>query len=340
MRRAGLRYYFLFNSVRRGNKGLNNNYRYSATCRLDTNDWACMAEPGGPLLAITDREHESEGLCSRVEERVPVNLTPQGAKEWERLGCLCPEHIGEVVAFFCDDCMQACCTLCGMIRHHEHRKRYAMERICDGQFGHTDIFLPPEFTVEGVLETLNEDLQSIDIHSPEASERVKQCFAKHKGALEVQKRTLIDHVNAVKKAKLKYLQEQQKQFQKTFEELTSSMAHVKKYSESEDYFSFLAAEKEMTRRLAELNEKCSKISLPTERDWNLDKIRVVKDGKYVKVNRGRKPPPTRPGVKSIHDPSFKATSVKLHFTVDPDMFCAFVRTCCRELGEKYWFRVQ
>ena len=299
-----------------------------------------MASLGGPLLASTDRKDQFHGLSSTSKDRAPANLTVQGAKEWERLGWLCPEHIGEVVSFFCEECMQACCTVCGMLYHHGHCKRCAMVIPSDGQFGHTGIFLPPEYTVEGVLKALNEELQSVDMHSQDASERIKECFAKHKSALEVQKRLLIDHVTAVKKAKLRFLQGQKKQLHKTFGELGNNMTHMKKYSESDDHLGLLAAEKEMTRRLAELNEKCSKISLPTERDWNLDKIQVVKDGKYVKVNRGRPPPPSRPGVKSIHDPTFRATSVKLHFTVDPDMFCAFIRTCCHELGEKYWLRVQ
>ena len=302
-----------------------------------------MAGPERPALATADDgEEEEDSPDSVVEEWVPANLTAQGAREWEKLGCLCPVHIGEVVCFFCVDCMQACCTVCGMTDHYSHTKKHRGEVAVDGQFGHTGLFFPPEFMIEGVLKTLNKDLQHVDMFRANAAERVKQCFSQHQIALEAQKRTLIDHINAVKKARLKYLQEQQKQLQKTFEELTATMAHIRKYSDSDDDFSFLAAEKETTRRVAELNEKCSKIALPTEEDWGLDKTRVVRDGQYVKVNRGRRPlpPPPRPGIKSIHDPTFKATSAKLHLSLEPDMFSAFVRTCCQELGEKYWLRVQ
>ena len=301
------------------------------------------AQPEEPSQGTPDVVRGEEETTNSVEEEwIPANLTAQGTKEWEKLGCLCPVHIGEVVCFFCVDCMQSCCTVCGMTEHNSHQKKHRGEVVPDGQFGHTGLFFPPEFIIEGVLKALNEDLQNIDIHTAEAPERVKQCFSRHQTALAAQKRSLIDHINAVKKARLKYLQKQQKQLHKTFEELTATKAHIQKYSDSNDDFSFLAAEKETTRRVAELNEKCSKISLPTEEDWGLDKIRVLRNGQYVKVNRGRRPPPPppRPGIKSFNDPTFKATSVRLHFSLEPDMFSAFVRTCCQELGEKYLLRVQ
>ena len=297
-----------------------------------------IAEPGGPEPVTTDADQRKVSLDG--EEWTP-NLTVHGSKEWERVGSPCPLHTGEVLSFFCLNCLEACCTVCGMLYHYEHQKRSCSSVPCDGEFGHTGLFFPPEFSVEGVLKSLNEELQNVNIHGSDASNRIEQCFTSHKSALEVQKRMLIDHINAVKKARLKFIQEQQKQLHKTFEELTASMAYMKRYSNSKDDFSFLAAEKLMTRRVAELNEKCSRISLPRESDWNLDKICVVRDGQYVKVNRSRRPPPPpRPGVKSIHDPTFKATSVKLHFSIDQDMFSAFVKTCCHELGEKYWLRVQ
>ena len=272
----------------------------------------------------------------------PPGLGPEATKEWDRVGCLCGEHLGEVVSFFCDDCLRAGCMLCCMRDHYGHKKRcIGTEGIDDGLFGHTGIFFPPEFTIEGLLKNLNDDLQQIDLHSPDAKDKINGCIGRHKGALETQKRMLIDHVNAVKKAKLKYLQEQQKHLQKTLEELNSSVVYAKKFLESDDHFSLLAAEKEITRRVAELNEKCSKITLPTERDWNLDKIKVIRDGKYVKVNRGKRPQSaTKPGMKTVHDPSFKATSVKISLSVDADVLQAFVRTCCEELGEKYWLRVR
>lgn len=260
----------------------------------------------------------------------------------DRVGCLCPEHLGEVLSFFCDDCTQLGCALCLMRDHHGHKKRYVgTEGIDEGLFGHTGIFFPPEFTIEGLLKNLNEDLQQVDLHATNAKEQIKECVGRHKSILETQKRMLIDHVNAVKKAKLKYLNEQQKHLRKTLQDLNSSVTYARRFLESDDHFSLLVAEKEITRRMAELNEKCSKITLPTERDWNLDKIKVIRDGKYVRVNRGRRlPPPPKPGMKTVHDPAFKATSVKLCFSMDADMFHAFVRTCCHELGEKYWLRVR
>ena len=298
-----------------------------------------MSGKEGP--ADVSAENAAGEKASNVveEEWVPTNLTAQGAREWEKLGGLCPVHIGESVCFFCVDCMQACCTVCGMTDHCNHQKKHRGEVIPEGKFGHTGLFFPSEFLIEGVLKSLNEDLQNVDI---EASERIEQCFSSHQTALAAHKRSLIDHINAVKKARLKYLQGQQKQLRKTCEELTATRAHIQKYSDSDDDFSFLAAEKESTRRVAELNERCSKMSLPTEGDWGLDNITVVRNGVHVKVNRGRRPPPLppRPGVKSLHDPTFRATSVKLHFSLEPDMFAAFVKTCCQELGEKYWLRVQ
>ena len=302
---------------------------------------ACRTEKKGE----EDRGMKGKGTLVRTSlfgDGKPSGLVPEAAREWDRIGCLCNEHLGEVVSFFCDDCSQSGCTLCFMRDHYGHNKRYvSTENIDDGLFGHTGIFFPPEFTIEGLLRDLNKDLQQIDLRAPESKELIQESIGRHKNVLETQKRMLIDHVNAVKKAKLKYLQEQQKQLQKTLEELNSSVTYAKRFLESDDHFSLLAAEKEITRRLAELNEKCSKITLPTEGDWNLDKIKVIRDGKYVKVNRGRRPPPSpRPGVKTVHDPSFKATSVKLSFSMESDMFHMFIRTCCQELGEKYWLRTR
>lgn len=301
-----------------------------------------MAGSEGAALAMPGHSDDDKPSNSLPEEWIPTNLTTEGAREWEKLGCLCPVHIGEVVCFFCVDCMQACCTVCGMTDHYNHQKRHRGEVIPDGQFGHTGLFFPPEFIIEGVLKALNEDLQHVDVHREDSTEVVKHCFSRHQTILAAHKRSLIDHINAVKKARLKYLQKQQKQLHQTFEELKSTLTHIQKYSDSDDDFSFLASEKETTRRVAELNEKCSKMVLPTEEDWGLDKIRVVRNGQYVKVNRGRRPPPPppRPGVKSLHDPTFRATSVSLHFSLEPEMFSAFVRTCCQELGEKYLLRVQ
>lgn len=297
------------------------------------------AEPEDSESVTADANQQNVSLDK--EEWTPANLTVKGFKEWDRLGCLCPLHVGEVLSFFCFNCMQASCTMCGIIYHYEHQKRYSGDAPFDGEFGQTGIYFPLEFTVEGVLKNLNQQLQSVNIHDLDAVKKIEQCFTSHKSTLEVQKRILIDHINAVKKARLKFLQDQQRQLHKTFEELTASMAHIKRYSNSTDGFSFLAAEKLMTRRVAELNEKCSKISLPAERDWNLDKICVKREGQYVNVYRSRQPPPSpRPGVKSIHDPTFKATFVKLHLSVNQDMFSAFIKTCCHELGEKYWLRVQ
>lgn len=284
----------------------------------------------------------SSSSFSSERDRKPPGLSSEGIKEWDRVGFLCPVHLGEVVSYFCDDCGKSCCTICAMLDHYMHKKQYARsEGIEDGLFGHTGIFFPSEFTIEGLLKKVNDDLQHIDLKSPDAKEKIKACVSLHKGVLETKKRTLIDHVNAVKKAKLKYLQEQQKHLRKTLDELNGSVSYAKRFLDSEDHFSLLSAEKEITRRLAELNEKCSKIALPTERDWNLDKIKVIRDGKYVRVNRSRRPPtPPKPGMKTVHDAAFKATSVKLSLSVEPETFQAIVRTCCQELGEKYWLRVR
>ena len=275
-------------------------------------------------------------------DRRPTGLSSDGIKEWERVGFLCAVHLGEVVSYFCNDCGKSCCTICAMLDHFLHKKLYARsEGIEDGLFGHTGIFFPSEFTIEGLLKKVNDDLQCIDLKSPDAKEKIKACIALHKSTLESKKRTLIEHVNAVKKAKLKYLQEQQKHLRRTLDELNGSVSYATRFLESEDHFSLLSAEKEITRRLAELSEKCSKITLPTERDWNLDKIKVIRDGKYVRVNRSRRPPtPPKPGMKTVHDAAFKATSAKLSLSVEPETFQALVRTCCQELGEKYWLRVR
>lgn len=287
----------------------------------------------------------AEGL--EMEEECTLTSPPKGLKtdglaQWEKLGELCDKHLGEVLSFFCLDCSRATCTLCCMKDHCKHRKKFvATQGIDDGMFGHTGIFFPPEFTIEGLLRNVNKELQDIDLHSSDASDKIKTCISQHKGVVEKKKKVLIEHVNAVKKAKLKYLQDQQKQLRKTLDELNGSMVYARRYLETEDHFSLLLAEKEITRRLAELNEKCSKITLPTEQDWNLDKIKVIRDGRYVRVNHSRHlPSPPKPGMKTVHDSGFKATSAKLSFTMETDMFDAFVRTCCQELGEKYWLRVR
>ena len=272
----------------------------------------------------------------------PKGLTTDGLAQWERLGGLCDQHLGEVYSFFCLDCSRAACTVCCMKSHCKHKKKFVRtEGIDDGMFGHTGIFFPPEFTVDGLLRNVNKELQDVDLHSSEASDKIKACISRHKGVVEKKKKMLIEHVNAVKKAKLKYLQDQQKQLRKTLDELNGSMVYARRYLETDDHFSLLLAEKEITRRLAELNEKCSKVSLPTEQDWNLDKIKVIRDGRYVRVNHSRHAPSApKPGMKTVHDSGFKATTAKLSFTMEADMFEAFVGTCCQELGEKYWLRVR
>ena len=266
-----------------------------------------------------------------------VSGAEEEAEELGKIGCLCAVHLGEVVSFFCDDCRKACCALCCMRSHHGHQKRHLFEDGGDGLFGHTRIFFPANFTVGGLLKRLDEDIQQIELDAPDTSVKLRDCFETHKTSLEAQKKELIDHVNAVKKARLRFLQSQQKNLQKTFEDLKSSLEYTEKFLTSDDDLGLLSAEKEITRRLAELDEKCCKIDLPTEEDWNLDKIKVIRDGKYVEVNSKSKPP-SQPTRKSIHDSTFKATAVKLSFSIDPDMFKAFVHTCCVELGEKYWLK--
>ncbi len=298
---------------------------------------------------VTDQgafEVKENGIASVEEVTVvssaPPDLSPEAKREWDKVGCLCDEHMGEVISFVCDGCVQAGCTFCCMRDHYGHKKKYvSTEGIDDGLFGHTGIFFPPEFTIEGLLKHLNGDLQTIDLRAPDAKEKIKECIQRQKSSLETQKRMLMDHVNAVKKAKLKYLQEQQRHLQKTLEELNSSVLYTRQFLDSDDSFGLLTAEKEITRRLAELNEKCSKITLPTERDWNLDKIKVIRDGKYVKVYRGKKPPlPPKPGMKTIHDPTFTPTVANVSFSMDKDVFQVFVKACCQELGEKYWLRIR
>ncbi len=270
-----------------------------------------------------------------------TKVSSSKVKEWEKIGCLCPDHLGEVVSFFCEDCIKAACTLCSMNDHYKHSKKFVGDKkVNEGSFGHTGIFFPPEFTIDGILIKLNEDLQDIDLRSEDSQEAIKSCISTYKDVLEAKKKMLIDHVNAVKKAKIKFLQEQQKQLRKTLDELVSSSSYAARYLESDDHFSLLSAEKEITKRLAELNEKCSKITLPTQKDWNLDKIKMIRDGKYTKINRFKQPPsPPTPGMKTIHDSGFRVTSASLSFNVEPEVFQAFVRTCCQELGEKYWLRV-
>lgn len=267
----------------------------------------------------------------------------KGVKHLDRIGHLCknPNHVGEVVSFYCEDCSKAGCTLCSMKDHYNHKKVFMSDQETDeGSFGHTGIFFPPEFTIDGLLKNLNEDLQQIDVRSEDAKEKIKTCVSTYKDSLETKKKLLIDHINAVKRAKLNFLQEQQKQLRKTLEELVGSVSYAKRYLESDDHFGLLSAEKEITKRLVELNEKCSKVVLPTEREWNLDKIKVIRDGKYVKFNRSRRlPSPQVPGIKTIHDPEFKPVSVALIFNMEQYTLQAFIRTCCQELGEKYWLRV-
>ncbi len=285
------------------------------------------------VLAAVNREPTPVGR--------PLGLTQDGAKEWERLGSLCPKHLGDVVVFFCLKCSQSCCTLCSLRDHHEHSLRYMdTEGESEGSFGHTGIFFPPEFTLEGLLKKLNEDLQAIDMRGKDAKTEINECVERHKVSLEKSKKELVDHVNAVKKARLKYLQEQQKHLRRNLDWLISIVLFTNQHFDSDDQFSLLLAEKEITRRVAELNEKCSKISLPSEQDWNLDKIKVIRDGKYVWANRSRKvPPPLQPGMRTVHDTTFGAASVKVGFKMEPEMLQKFVKVCCQELGEEYQLRL-
>ena len=183
---------------------------------------------------------------------------------------------------------------------------------------------------------IHSHLQVIDLRAEDAKEQIRACVDRHKAMMESSKKALVDHVNAVKKARLKHLQEQQKQLRKNLDWLISIVLFTNQHFDSDDHFSLLLAEKEITRRVAELNEKCSKISLPNERDWNLDNIKVVRDGKYVWANRSRRaPPPFRHGLRTVHDASFSAASVKVSFQMEPVMLQQFIKVCCEELGEKY-----
>lgn len=282
---------------------------------------------------------EDESLAEIVESLSdrPKGLTQEGCKEWDRLGSLCLDHLGEVVVFFCQDCSKAGCSICCMKEHHQHNKRYMdIGGVDEGAFGNTGIFFPPEFTLEGLFKKLNEDLQSIDIRAENAKDRIRACVERHRANLELTKKKLVDHVNAVKKARLKYLQEQQKHLRKNLDWLISIVLFTNQHFDSDDPFSLLLAEKEITRRVAELNEKCCKISLPTEQDWNLDKIKVIREGKYVWANQSRKHSSRlHPGVRTVHDTTFSAASVKVKFEMEPEMLHEFVKVCCHELGEEY-----
>ncbi len=312
-----------------------------------------MAEAAGGAADL--KLSEDPSLAEIVESMSgrPKGLSQEGCKEWDRLGSLCLDHLGEVVVFFCQHCSKSGCSICCMEDHYEHKKTYMdFGGVMDeGAFGHTGIFFPPEFTLEGLFKKLNEDLQGIDIRAENAKDQIRICVERHKANLESTKKKLVDHVNAVKKARLKHLQEQQKQLRKNLDWLISIILFTNQHFDSDDPFSLLLAEKEITRRVVELNEKCCKVSLPSERDWNLDKIKVIKDGKYVWANQSQKHPPSSspaapdgkggtPGMKSIHDSTFKATSVKIGFEMEPAMIQAFVQVCCEELGEKYRLTVK
>jgi len=268
-----------------------------------------------------------------------LNLTPEGEKEWKRIGCLCREHLGEVLFFFCLDCNKACCTVCSMRYHHKHNSIFEdVVGANEGAFGHTGIFFPPEFTVEGILKELNEELQKIDIRGPNAKEKIKACVEKHKAKIESSKKDLIDHVTAVKKARLKHLKEQQKHLRKNLDSLIGVVAFMKEHLDSSDKFSILLAEKEITRRVAELNEKCSRITLPTEHDWNLDKIKVVRDGKYVQApQRLRASSHSQFGegkMRNVNDFRFGAVTAKVEFDVEEEVMQSFVQHCHTELIQK------
>lgn len=302
-----------------------------------------MAEAADDLASLKER---SRALLSDTEEITgskPPNLTREGASEWLRLGCLCPEHLGEVVSYFCSDCSRSCCTICSMRDHYKHQKSFVDTGERDeGAFGHTGIFFPSQFTIEGLLKELNEDLQSVDIRAGDAKEQIKACVERHKAKIESSKKDLVEHVTAVKRARLKFLKEQQKRLRKNLDCLIGVVEVMKKHLDSDDHFSILLAEKEITRRVAELNEKCAKVSLPSEQDWNLDKIKVVCDGKYVCAGQLQKNTLThgmQGGVRSVNDVRFNATCAKVEFEMDPEVMKQFVKVCCVELGEKYKLRV-
>ena len=287
------------------------------------------------------KEHSKALLATDTtenEEMKPLNLTPEGEKEWNRLGCLCQEHLGEVFFYFCLDCNKACCTVCSMKYHHKHNKR--LEDVAegsDGAFGHTGIFFPPDFTVEGILKELNEDLQGIDIRAENSKEQIKACVEKHKAKIESSKKDLVDHVTAVKKARLKFLKEQQKHLKKNLDSLIGVVGFMKEHLDSDDQFSILLAEKEITRRVAELNEKCSRMSLPSEQDWNLDQIKVVRDGKYVQAPQRLRPTHSQAmqgGKRNVNDFRFNTACAKVEFDMDKEVMQNFVKLCHMELIDK------
>ncbi len=290
-----------------------------------------MAGIGGEISIKEESSKEDS-----YESKEYPTITPESEEEWKRLGCLCREHLGEVLFFFCLDCGQACCTVCCMRYHHKHNTMFQdIVEDNEGAFGHTGIFFPPQFTVEGILRKLNEDLQKIDIKSGNSKEQIKACVEKHKAKIESSKKDLIDHVTAVKKARLKFLQEQQKHLRKNLDSLIGVVGFMKEHLDSDDQFSILLAEKEITRRVAELNEKCSRVTLPSEHDWNLDKIKVVRDGKYVQApHRQRVLPQSHPGQegrRSVADIRFNSFSAKVEFDMDQEVMQDFVKLCHGEL---------
>ena len=250
----------------------------------------------------------------------------------------CPEHCGEAVSYFCSDCSLPCCVICSMSDHYKHHKDLIDTGETDGAFGHTGIFFPSHFTVDGLLKGLNEDLQSIDIRADNAKEKIKACVKRHKEKLESSKMDLVGHVAAVKQARLKYLQEQQKSVRSNLDCLIGVVEVIKKHLDSEDHFGILFVEKWITRRVAELNERCSKVSLPSEQDWNLDKIKVISDGEYVHAGLCQKTTLTQSkqnGIRSVHDIRFHAKCAKVEFDMEPEVMRQFVNMCCVELGDKY-----
>lgn len=242
----------------------------------------------------------------------------------ENLGKLCPKHIGEVINFYCTKCNEAGCTVCIMYEHSSHTcTSFPPPGWNEGTFGSSGLYLPPEFTVEGCLKCMSEKLCKIDLHSTTAQIKIRNCAIMEKRNLDAEKKSLEAHIAAVKSAKINYILVHQRNVMALQEDVKQTLSCVKQFIELKDHIKLLESSIDLTRRLMQLQLKCSQLKMPDHKDLN---IRSDDDD----GDDGREYMHERNVVSFREMAKSPTASAQIKLYMHPDHFKSFT-SCCLEL---------
>ncbi|XP_065899018.1 uncharacterized protein [Dysidea avara] len=241
----------------------------------------------------------------------------------ESLGKLCPKHIGEVINFYCTKCREPGCTVCIMYAHSSHPITcFPAPGWNEGTFGSSGLYLPPEFTVEGCLKCMSEKLCKIDLHPATAQIEIRSCALMEKRSLDAEKKSLEAHIAAVKSAKINYILVHQRNVTALQEDIKKTVSCVRKFIDYKDHVKLLESSIDLTRRLMQLQLKCSQLKMPDHKDLNIksdddddDRMEYMHERRVVTFSEMTKSP---------------TATAQISFFMRPEPFKTFT-SCCLEL---------